>query len=70
MMSHLYITPVLKNDVSDLQTVTPEVENFFKWFSDYGMQINTRKTKVMNVCFCKDPFLLVPLFEDVSSLKI
>ena len=64
------VIPVYKAAVSDLQTLTLEVDNFKKWCCDHCMQINIKKTKVMNVCFSRNLLSPVPLFDNVTSLKV
>ena len=64
------VIPVFKTDVSDFCTLTPEIEHFKKWCSEHSMTINAKKTKIMNVCFSRNPLLTVPLFDNVSSLKV
>lgn len=64
------IVPVYKSHDPDLHTVLPEIDNFKNWCRDHCMQINVNKSKVMNVCFSRNPLSPVPLFENVATLKV
>jgi hypothetical protein len=64
------IVPVHKNDPDDLMSVTSEVEHFKSWCSNNQMIINERKTKVLNINLSRTPIRPVPVFENVSYVKI
>ena len=64
------VIPVCRSDSSDLVTLTSEVDHFTRWCHNNCMQINAKKTKVMNVCFSSTPLSPVPSFDNVLSLKI
>ena len=64
------VIPVFKTDVTDFCTITPEIQHFQKWCEEHSMKVNSKKTKIMNVCFSRNPLSFVPSFDNVSSLKV
>jgi hypothetical protein len=64
------VVPVYKTDTSDSRTLMPEIENFKMWCRDHCMEINEKKTKIMNICFSRNPISPVSFFDNVTSLKV
>ena len=64
------VVPVYKSDISDVERLQAEIENFTNWCHNHCMKINQSKTKVLNVFFRRTPLSPVPCIDNVICLKI
>jgi hypothetical protein len=64
------VIPVVKDKHTDLSLFYDEYAHFQCWCKDHHMSINSSKTKVLNISFCKEPLLPLPNLDNVSVLKI
>ena len=64
------IVPVYKTTFNDMSLINAEISFFEKWCDCHKMSINTSKTKVLNINFSNHPLTFVPMFDNVTVIKI
>ena len=64
------IVPVYKNFFDDMSVINAEVKFFESWCKSHKMSINLTKTKVLNINFSNNPLNPLPIFDNVSVIKV
>ena len=64
------IIPVCKTSFDDMSLVNEEISFFENWCDNHKMCINLTKTKVLNVNFSSKFLTPIPLFDNVTVVKL
>lgn len=64
------IVPVYKTSFDDLSLINAEISSFENWCESHNMCINSAKTKVLNVNFSRHSLIPLPIFDNVTVIKL